>query len=121
MRSPKRVSLNEVLVGMSPACTQPLDAREADCLVVDCPERPKTCGMVNDAAMHALGTRGFLVNIERGSIVDEPALIEALNNKKIAGAGLDVSCGEPRVPRTLVSLANAVVTAHIGTSTQEIR
>ena len=96
-------------------------ARAADCLVVACPERAETRNVVNGEVLQALGEQGFLVNIARGSVVDEHALIEALSKKTIAGAGLDVFADEPRVPRALIALENCVLTAHIGTSTQEIR
>lgn len=96
-------------------------ARAADCLVIACPERPDTRGIVNAEVLAALGARGYLVNIGRGSVVDEPALVEALEQKTIAGAGLDVFADEPRVPPALKELDNVVLTAHIGTSTQEIR
>lgn len=96
-------------------------ARAADCLVIACPERPETRNVINAAVLQALGNRGFLVNVARGSVVDERALIDALANKTIAGAALDVFADEPRVPPALAGLDNVVLTAHIGTSTQEIR
>jgi hydroxypyruvate reductase len=96
-------------------------ARAADCLVIACPERPETRHLVNGAVLEALGEEGFLVNIARGAIVDEAALIEALEKHSIAGAGLDVFADEPRVPAALIALENCVLSPHIGTSTREIR
>jgi len=96
-------------------------AGEADCLVVACPERPDTRNLVNAGVLRALGREGFLVNIARGSVVDEDALIAALKDGVIAGAALDVFPDEPRVSPELVAMDNVVLTPHIGTSTNEIR
>ncbi len=96
-------------------------AGEADCLVVACPDRPETQNLVNARVIKALGQGGFLVNIARGSVVDEGALIAALKEGVIAGAGLDVFPDEPRVSPELRAMDNVVLTPHIGTSTNEIR
>lgn len=96
-------------------------AGEADCLVVACPDRPETRNLVNARVIKALGQGGFLVNIARGSVVDEGALIAALKEGVIAGAGLDVFPDEPRVSPELRAMDNVVLTPHIGTSTNEIR
>jgi len=96
-------------------------ARDSDCLVVACPERPETRNLVNGRVLQALGPDGFLVNIARGSVVDEKALISALTERAIAGAALDVFPDEPRVAPALAALENVVLTPHIGTSTHEIR
>lgn len=96
-------------------------AGEADCLVVACPDRPETRNLVNARVIKALGPGGFLVNIARGSVVDEGALIAALKEGVIAGAGLDVFPDEPRVSPALRAMDNVVLTPHIGTSTNEIR
>lgn len=96
-------------------------ARVSDCLVVTCPSTPETRGMVNARILEALGPDGFLVNIARGAIVDERALIAALRGKGIAGAGLDVFWDEPRVPVELTGLDNVVLLPHIGSTTREIR
>jgi lactate dehydrogenase-like 2-hydroxyacid dehydrogenase len=69
----------------------------------------------------ALGPEGFLVNISRGSVVDEPALVAALAAKRIAGAGLDVFADEPRVPEALLALENVVLTPHIASATRDTR
>jgi hydroxypyruvate reductase len=96
-------------------------ARASDCLVVMCPATPATRGMVNARILEALGPDGFLVNVARGSIVDEAALISALRNGRIAGAGLDVFWDEPRVPAELLGLDNVVLLPHVGSTTREIR
>jgi glyoxylate reductase len=71
--------------------------------------------------LEALGADGYLVNIARGSLVDEPALIQALQDGTIAGAGLDVYEHEPQVPETLLALPNVALTPHIGGVTAESR
>lgn len=96
-------------------------ARLSDCLVVTCPQTPATRGMVNARILEALGPEGFLINVARGAIVDEPALIAALNNGKIAGAGMDVFRDEPHVPAELVAMENVVMVPHIGSTTREVR
>jgi lactate dehydrogenase-like 2-hydroxyacid dehydrogenase len=96
-------------------------ARASDCLVVACPATPQTRHLVNARILEALGPRGFLVNIARGSIVDEEALVAALREGRIAGAGLDVFRDEPRVPEALRRLDNVVLTPHMGSTTREVR
>jgi lactate dehydrogenase-like 2-hydroxyacid dehydrogenase len=96
-------------------------ARESDCLVVACPLTPETRGLVDRRVLDALGPEGFLVNVARGPVVDESALIAALRERRIAGAGLDVYWDEPRVPGALVTMENVVLTPHIGSSTKEVR
>lgn len=96
-------------------------AREADCLVVTCPSTPATRGLIDAKVLDALGPEGFLVNVARGAIVDEEAMIAALAEKRIAGAGLDVYRDEPRLPAALLALDNVVLTPHIGSATLEVR
>ena len=96
-------------------------ARASDCLVVACPATPETRNLVNARILDALGPGGFLVNIARGSIVDEQALIAALRERRIAGAALDVFRDEPRVPAELMAMRNVVMTPHIGSTTREVR
>ena len=69
----------------------------------------------------ALGSEGTLINIARGSIVDEPALIQALQSKTIKAAGIDVFAHEPQVPVELMTMENVVLLPHVGTATQETR
>lgn len=93
----------------------------SDFLVLACPGGPETDKLVNDAVLEALGPNGFLINIARGSVVDETALLRALYNKNIAGAGLDVYEDEPKVPDALFSMDNVVLLPHIGSATKESR
>ena len=96
-------------------------ARESDCLVVACPSTPQTRGLVNARILDALGADGYLVNIARGPIVDEQALIAALRERRIAGAGLDVFWDEPRVLAELAAMEQVVLAPHIGSTTREVR
>jgi lactate dehydrogenase-like 2-hydroxyacid dehydrogenase len=91
----------------------------SDILVVATPGGAETRHLVDAAALDALGPHGVLVNIARGSIVDETALIAALQEKRIAGAGLDVFEHEPRVPEALRQLDNVVLMPHRGGGTLE--
>jgi lactate dehydrogenase-like 2-hydroxyacid dehydrogenase len=76
---------------------------------------------VDARILDALGPDGYLINIARGPIVDEQALIAALREKRIAGAALDVFWDEPRVPAELVAMEQVVLAPHIGSTTREIR
>ena len=96
-------------------------ARECDCLVVACTLTPQTRGLVDASILDALGPEGYLVNIARGPIVDEPALIAALREKRIAGAALDVFRDEPKVPEELMKMDHVVLAPHIGSTTREVR
>jgi hydroxypyruvate reductase len=96
-------------------------ARESDALIVACPLTPETRGIVDGRVLEALGPDGFLVNVARGPIVDEAALISALEAGTIAGAGLDPFWDEPNVPEALRAIDRVVLLPHLGTSIQEIR
>ena len=96
-------------------------ARESDFLIVACPGGPETKHKINAEILAALGPDGTLINIARGSIVDEAALISALKNGAIKAAGLDVFESEPDVPAELLQLDNAVLLPHIGSATLETR
>jgi len=91
----------------------------ADILVVAAPGGEETRHAVDRAALDALGPHGLLVNISRGSVVDEAALIAALQEGRIAGAGLDVFEHEPQVPEALRALDNVVLMPHRGGGTLE--
>jgi lactate dehydrogenase-like 2-hydroxyacid dehydrogenase len=96
-------------------------AREVDTLVVIVPGGPETRHLIDAAVLEALGPRGILINVARGSVVDEAALIAALRNGTIHGAGLDVFADEPRVPQELIELTNAVLVPHVGSGTHHTR
>jgi hydroxypyruvate reductase len=96
-------------------------AAAADFLVVACPGGEATRNVVNAEVLAALGKDGTLINIARGSIVDQPALIAALQNGTIKGAGLDVFADEPRIPSALMAMDNVVLLPHVGSATRETR
>ena len=96
-------------------------AQWADYLVVACPGGAATEHLVDAAVLSTLGEHGYLINIARGSIVDEQALVQALDNKQIAGAALDVFEHEPKVSQALMENDSVVLTPHIGSATQETR
>ncbi|GHU36618.1 hydroxyacid dehydrogenase [Betaproteobacteria bacterium] len=96
-------------------------ARWADFLVVITAGGAGTRHLINGPVLDALGPRGFLINVSRGSVVDEQALVRALAEKKIAGAGLDVFENEPRVPAELLTMDNVVLLPHIASGTEETR
>lgn len=96
-------------------------ARWADFLVVITAGGPGTRHLIDSAVLDALGPDGFLVNVARGSVIDEAALVQALVNKRIAGAGLDVFENEPHVPQPLMALDNVVLLPHIASATRETR
>ena len=89
-------------------------AKWCDILVVSTVGGASTRHLVNKAVFDALGPDGYLINVARGSVVDTDALIDAINNKRIAGAGLDVVDGEPEVPAGLLNQPEVVLTPHIG-------
>lgn len=95
-------------------------ARRSDVLVVAVPGGPATENLVDAAVIRALGPDGFLVNIARGSVVDEEALIAALEAGEIAGAGLDVFAHEPHVPERLIR-DDVTLLPHVGSGTHETR
>ena len=96
-------------------------ARDSDILFLAAAGGPKGQGapIINRAIIEALGPRGIFVNVARGWLVDEPALVEALTSGKLGAAGLDVFYDEPKVPAALLSLDNVVLTPHIASSTEE--
>jgi len=96
-------------------------ARNVDILVLACPGGPKTKGLVNRAVLDALGPEGTLVNIARGSVVDEDELVKALVEKRLGGAGLDVFVDEPNAPEILFGLDTVTFQPHQGSATMETR
>ena len=96
-------------------------AKDADIVIAAFPGGDSTKGLVSRAVIEALGPKGILVNIARGSVVDEDALVEALVNGKLGGAGLDVFVHEPKVPEALFALDNVVLLPHVGSATHLTR
>lgn len=96
-------------------------AQEVDFLIVACPGGDTTRHLINADVLLSLGPQGTLVNIARGSIVDQAALIRALKGGVIKAAGLDVFDNEPQVPEELVQLDNVVLLPHVGSGTLETR
>lgn len=96
-------------------------AAEVDFLILSMPGGAGTRALVNADILAALGPKGILVNVARGSVVDEAALIKALQEGTIAGAGLDVFENEPNIPEALAQLGNVVLTPHMASGTVETR
>jgi hydroxypyruvate reductase len=96
-------------------------AAGSDFLIIACPGGPETQKLVNAEVLAALGPEGTLINIARGSVVDEAALIRALQSGAIRTAGLDVFEDEPRVPEALLNCPQAVLLPHVGSATHETR
>src|SRR6516225_2049189 len=91
-------------------------ARDVDTLMVIVPGGVATANIINAEVLDALGPSGILINMARGSVVDEPALIEALTKKRIMAAGLDVFVKEPEVPSALIEMDNVVLFPHLGSA-----
>lgn len=96
-------------------------AAACEILLVAAPGGAQTKHLVDAAVLDALGPEGFFINIARGSLVDELALLSALRERRIAGAGLDVFAHEPNVPSEFLSLANVVLLPHVGSGTHATR
>lgn len=96
-------------------------ASEVDFLVVITPGGEATRGLIDARVLAALGPDGYLVNVARGSVVDQPALVAALREGAIAGAALDVFIDEPNVPPELFAMTNVVLTPHMASGTRETR
>ena len=96
-------------------------AAESDWLVVIMPGDPGTEGIVSESVMRALGPRGNLVNVARGSLIDEAALVNLLDSGELGGAALDVFAKEPDVPTELVHRDNVVLSPHAGSATIKTR
>jgi lactate dehydrogenase-like 2-hydroxyacid dehydrogenase len=91
-------------------------ARAVDILMVIVPGGAGTANLINAEVLDALGPDGILINMARGSVVDEPALIKALQDKRIMAAGLDVFAKEPEVPQELIAMDNVVLFPHLGSA-----
>ena len=96
-------------------------ARDVDTLVVIVPGGAATANMIDAEVLEALGPNGILINMARGSVVDEPALIRALQEKRIMAAGLDVYVKEPEVPEELIAMSDVVLFPHLGSASVHTR
>ena len=96
-------------------------ARDADVLLVITPGGAATRNMINAEVLTALGPNGILINMSRGSVVDEPALIKALQQRTILTAGLDVYANEPHVPAELIAMDHVVLFPHVGSASIHTR
>ncbi len=96
-------------------------ARAVDILLVIVPGGPTTRNLIDAKVLEALGPEGILINMARGSVVDEPALIEALKQGKIMAAGLDVFAKEPYVPKELIAMEKIVLFPHLGSASRFTR
>ena len=95
--------------------------READFVSLHCPGGKENYHLLNRERLALMGPQAFLINSARGDVVDQEALMEALRNGAIAGAGLDVYEGEPAVPEALLSMENVVLLPHLGSASKETR
>jgi len=96
-------------------------ARDVDTLIVVTPGGPGTQHLINAAVLDALGPRGILINVSRGSVVDEAALLAALKARKIHAAGLDVFMGEPKINPAFLELDNVALFPHVGSGSIHTR
>lgn len=96
-------------------------AHDVDVLILITPGGAATRHMVNKEVLEALGPNGIVINVARGSVIDEQALIEALRNKTILSAGLDVFEDEPRVPQALIDMDHVVLLPHVGSASVHCR
>jgi lactate dehydrogenase-like 2-hydroxyacid dehydrogenase len=96
-------------------------AREVDVLMLTCKGGAETAGLIGREVIEALGPEGWLINIARGSVVDEAALVDALAGGRLGAAGLDVFAREPHVPEALLGLDNVVLQPHQGSASEETR
>lgn len=96
-------------------------AAQVDVLVIAVSGGAKSAGIIDKAVFSALPDSAIVVNISRGSVINQNDLINALQNKQIAGAGLDVFAEEPHVPQELIAMTNVVLQPHVGSATHETR
>ncbi len=96
-------------------------ARDSDWLVVIAPGGKGTEGIVSRKVLEALGPKGYIVNVARGTLIDEPVMLDLLQNGGLGGAALDVFVDEPKVPKTFLALDNVVLSPHQGSATHQTR
>ena len=108
-------------LGAEPRASLDQVLEEADFVSLHCPATPETRHLMNRERLGRMRPGAFLINTARGDVVDEAALVEALSNGTLAGAGLDVFEKEPQVSPALVAMENVVLLPHLGSATQETR
>lgn len=113
-------AIRDVREAVHVASPEALAAR-SDILVVACPASAATVGLVSEAVLSALGPAGLLVNIARGDVVDEPALIAALESGALGAAALDVFTNEPAIDPRLLGCPNLLLSPHVASATVETR
>ncbi|NWA41992.1 2-hydroxyacid dehydrogenase [Pseudomonas reactans] len=96
-------------------------AAESDVLIIAVSGGPKSAGIIDKSVFNALPNSALVINISRGSVINQGDLIQALKDKQIAGAGLDVFAEEPQVPQELIAMNNVVLQPHLGSATHETR
>ncbi len=96
-------------------------AQDSDFLILACAGGAETQNLITYNILEKLGSKGYIINISRGSVVNEEDLLIALRNKTIAGAGLDVFASEPNVPEEMIKMDNVVLSPHVGSATLETR
>jgi lactate dehydrogenase-like 2-hydroxyacid dehydrogenase len=96
-------------------------ARACDALIIVIPGGPSTRHMISRKVLESLGSQGTLINIARGSVIDEKALVECLQSGTLGAAGLDVFENEPHVPSALISMDSVILLPHVGSATLETR
>ncbi|THG34916.1 phosphoglycerate dehydrogenase [Glaciibacter flavus] len=105
-------------LGVQPVSLDEL-LEQSDFITIHMPKTPETTGMIGSEQLARMKTTAFIVNVARGGLIDETALEDALRNRTIAGAGLDVFVTEPPLESPLLALPNVIVTPHLGASTDE--
>jgi len=108
-------------LGAEPRASLEQVLEEADFVSLHCPATPETRHLMNRERLGRMRPSAFLINTARGDVVDEAALVEALNSGTIAGAGLDVYEKEPQISPALLAMENVVLLPHLGSATQETR
>ena len=96
-------------------------AAESDVLIIAVSGGPKSAGIIDKSVFNALPNSALVINISRGSVINQGDLIQALTDKQISGAGLDVFAEEPQVPQELIAMNNVVLQPHLGSATHETR
>lgn len=128
-RKARAFDMNVLYTGRTEQSDQPYEyvdnlfdlAEQSDVLILACPGGEETHNIINLEILQTLGSAGILINVARGSVVNEEDLLIALRNKNIAGAGLDVYAKEPHVPEEMLKMDNVVLLPHIGSATTETR